>query len=344
VETTTDVDRALNSQNQVDCKYSTNLQMWHLESYWRLCREEVDLVCGTGIKNGIQFQIEFHIIKLDVQVSIRNLWNFEIKRPAKYLEVIREYLKRKKADKAAKAPDGRHQLAELKRDGPFRFLDLPKELRLVVYERLLIKTTHRTYKSCVVYCPYEKLNGRSTYVFTTVTKSLPGVMILAACKLVFDEAERILRRRLNTHLNQPPKILVNACHAKELFWSLNSPIHALNEYQGALAETPNLTFEDYLPYLKHAIPLKKRLPRDGRTNPNRHFAILRNPGVRNYMHKAARQMAYFDPLQGHNPWKVRLIDIGITNLQGNPDIANDLRKVFREKCGSGAYVGTLMRI
>jgi hypothetical protein len=270
--------------------------------------------------------------------------DLEIKRPVKYLEAIRDYLKRKKTDKAAKTPDGRHQLAELKRDRPFRFLDLPKELHLMVYERLLIKTTHRTYKSCVVYCPYEKLNGRCTYMFTTVTKSLPGVMILATCKLVFDEAERILRWSLNTLLNQPPKILVKACHAKKLFWSLNSPIHALNEYQGALAENPNLTFEDCLPYLNHAIPLKKRLPRDGRTNPNRHFAILHNPGVCNYMHKAARQMAYFDPLPGNNPWKVRLIDIGITNLQGNLYIANDLSKDFHEKCGNGAYLGTLMWI
>jgi hypothetical protein len=38
------------------------------------------------------------------------------------------------------------------------------------------------------------------------------------------------------------------------------------------------------------------------------------------------------------------MDIGITNLGGNLDIANDHRAVFYEKCGILAYVGTLMQI
>jgi hypothetical protein len=268
--------------------------------------------------------------------------DLESRRSVRFLEVISDFLTRKKADKArAKA---HHHFADFEREGLFRFLDLPKELRLMVYESLTIKTEHCTYKSCVVYCPFEKLNGKVTYMFTTVTKSLPGVMILGACKLVSDEAERIIRRKLRTILNQPPKILVEACHAKELFWSRNSPLYALHEFQGALAQNPNLTFDEYLPYLKHAMKPKKRLARDGRTFPDRHYAILRNPGVRNYMHKAARQMAYFDPLPRHNPWRVRVMDIGITNLDGNLDMANDLREVFHEKCGSGAYTQALMRI
>jgi hypothetical protein len=61
---------------------------------------------------------------------------------------------------------------------PFRFLDLPPELRCIVYEQIGIRTKHHT---------LESTNAPDKYSETTlVSKSLP-VQILATCRLINDE-------------------------------------------------------------------------------------------------------------------------------------------------------------
>ncbi|KAH4021890.1 hypothetical protein HBI25_020010 [Parastagonospora nodorum] len=76
--------------------------------------------------------------------------------------------------------------------GAFRFLDLPKEIRLMVYERLPIKTTHHGDEE-----------------LTLVYRTLPGISIFTTCHEIYDEAKAILSPRLATIRNQPLQLVAS---------------------------------------------------------------------------------------------------------------------------------------
>jgi hypothetical protein len=80
-------------------------------------------------------------------------------------------------------------------DQSFRFLDLPIELRLMIYERLPTKVTH-----CARTSDPES--------FKYVRETLPGIVILASCRQVKTEASIILGRRLVFIQNKPIRIIV----------------------------------------------------------------------------------------------------------------------------------------
>jgi hypothetical protein len=75
---------------------------------------------------------------------------------------------------------------------PFRLLDLPKEIRLMVYEAL-----------DVVYHRHPVPLFRTGEQGTLINPSLDGVYILQTCRLVNDEAGQIFRKALN-HLSRTP--------------------------------------------------------------------------------------------------------------------------------------------
>jgi hypothetical protein len=91
------------------------------------------------------------------------------------------------------------------RDRPFRFLDLPAELRLMVYERLPIKTTHHK-------LDYDNLtlaqlrNGEEDSV-TFVHEAVSGSSILFVCRLIFSEARSILHSKAQALRLRPIKII-----------------------------------------------------------------------------------------------------------------------------------------
>ncbi|PVI03131.1 hypothetical protein DM02DRAFT_670082 [Periconia macrospinosa] len=84
---------------------------------------------------------------------------------------------------------------------PFRFLDLPKDVRLCVYEKLPTTTRH-------IPLPMTRRETRQTAMFVCVVKTMP-LAILASCRLVNEEASAILKGRLNQLCSRIPQMTVN---------------------------------------------------------------------------------------------------------------------------------------
>ncbi|KAF1974473.1 hypothetical protein BU23DRAFT_94113 [Bimuria novae-zelandiae CBS 107.79] len=80
---------------------------------------------------------------------------------------------------------------------PFRFLDPPKDLRLMVYERLTIQTRHMPALDCF------------QTDFTIVYRVVPGIEIFATCRQINDEAGAILYARLRSIIAIPPQIILD---------------------------------------------------------------------------------------------------------------------------------------
>lgn len=78
---------------------------------------------------------------------------------------------------------------------PFRFLDLPKELRLMVYERLPTTIVHRSFQGT-----------KYSQTLTLVRPCISGLAILATCRERNDEASAIIQRRLTALKKQPLRI------------------------------------------------------------------------------------------------------------------------------------------
>jgi hypothetical protein len=76
---------------------------------------------------------------------------------------------------------------------PFRLLDLTKELRLLIYEKLEITWNRH---------PIPLSKHRDTG--TLINASLPGLRILATCRSIHHEASPILQRKLSQILETPP--------------------------------------------------------------------------------------------------------------------------------------------
>jgi hypothetical protein len=80
----------------------------------------------------------------------------------------------------------------------FRLLDLPKELRLMVYERLSVTSSRHV-------IPLDKRGER---MITLVNPSVP-VRILATCRLVNHEAGLVLRPKVQQMLQTPPTMIID---------------------------------------------------------------------------------------------------------------------------------------
>ncbi|KAF2026742.1 hypothetical protein EK21DRAFT_92098 [Setomelanomma holmii] len=96
----------------------------------------------------------------------------------------------------------------------FPFLDLPKELRLMVYKLLPVKTSH---------APFGTSAPQSLIL---VWSSFPSISILQACRQVNEEATAVLHQRLNQLKTQPLRIVAASDGLHE--WRLTGLIRYLN--------------------------------------------------------------------------------------------------------------------
>lgn len=110
----------------------------------------------------------------------------------------------------------------------FRFMDLPRELRLMVYEWLPIKTTHQkvrtptihktTVSESILFSESDAAGNNLTdqsggkvpqASLVIVQKRLSGVAILCTAREVAREAQPILRHKLDLLRNAPLRIIIN---------------------------------------------------------------------------------------------------------------------------------------
>jgi hypothetical protein len=80
---------------------------------------------------------------------------------------------------------------------PLRFLDLPKDIRLLVYDYLPVITCHHTITALSNGC-----SGLSDYSLTIVSHRLAGISLLGVCRTINTEA--FLLQRNITALNDAP--------------------------------------------------------------------------------------------------------------------------------------------
>ncbi|KAH7082783.1 hypothetical protein BKA63DRAFT_138025 [Paraphoma chrysanthemicola] len=86
----------------------------------------------------------------------------------------------------------------------FRFLDLPKEIRLMVYDRLPMRKKYHAFRPSV---PTPDPCHEQPFAF--MSTALTGLAILATCHQIHEEASAILRIRI-AHRDQQPLRLITS--------------------------------------------------------------------------------------------------------------------------------------
>lgn len=91
---------------------------------------------------------------------------------------------------------------------PFRFLDLPAELRYMVYEEIEISSCHYRLKDPTFKPEPEEQTTQASYM-TLVVKSLP-VALLGTCRLIHEEAAPFLAPKLETLRDEPSHFIIDS--------------------------------------------------------------------------------------------------------------------------------------
>ncbi|KAF2128439.1 hypothetical protein P153DRAFT_318255, partial [Dothidotthia symphoricarpi CBS 119687] len=110
---------------------------------------------------------------------------------------------------------------------PFRFLDLPPELRCMVYDCIHITTTKHVLTKTDAELPpniWPKSEGRASLPITLIRKSIPAA-ILATCRLINQEATPLLAPRLEELQREPLRFFVDFAAATALT-HMDSPLRA----------------------------------------------------------------------------------------------------------------------
>jgi hypothetical protein len=94
---------------------------------------------------------------------------------------------------------------------PFPFAKLPTELRLMIYERLPIRTTRHNFSRP----SSTRANPPTPYSFAIVSQST-DLSILRTCSWIHTEASAIMHRKLECISHNPPRLIVDLLTAPKL--------------------------------------------------------------------------------------------------------------------------------
>lgn len=139
------------------------------------------------------------------------------------------------------------------------------------------------------------------YEFTNVAKSIPGISILATCKLIHTEACRILTNLVQKIQNAPPKMLVEARSLNEILRNDTLPVVLLERYYEGLKHDPYMSHEQFL-------SLEERKSQEE----------IANGHSRGYCLNVRQRKSSADTWTRYIPMEIKTIDVGITNTTGYP--------------------------
>ncbi|KAH7093508.1 hypothetical protein FB567DRAFT_175161 [Paraphoma chrysanthemicola] len=95
-------------------------------------------------------------------------------------------------------------ISQPEQQAPFRFLDLPKEIRLMVYDRLPMRRRYHAFKSL---SPIPELCHEQPFAF--MSTAVTGLALLATCHQVHEEASTMLRMRIAHLVGQPLRLITS---------------------------------------------------------------------------------------------------------------------------------------
>ncbi|KAF2870092.1 hypothetical protein BDV95DRAFT_595655 [Massariosphaeria phaeospora] len=177
----------------------------------------------------------------------------------------------------------------------FRFLDLPSEIRLMIYERLPVVTRH-------VRIDTDHRDGPDLPVsaYILVIRSVP-TSILRTCHQIYAEASEIITSKIKEIFATPPKIIIEAFRLDEVIGYAGrdwDPVFPLVDYAVALESQPMLRFTDYRPAVQHLYDGNK---------------FITKKEYRNFVEKAARQLMNYNAFADRDDGLTfTIVDIGIT--------------------------------
>jgi len=187
----------------------------------------------------------------------------------------------------------------------------------MIYEHLTIQINLTRCERTYTYeCDVDEEPRSETMDFKIVTRSLPGLSILATCELVNNEALPILTAGLNDIMSQPPRILLDIRAATSAIRSPGSPLAALIGYGTLLKKHPMLTYRGFLSEAKRAHERNTNADAGGRDDdeyfqayPFHHYKwMFYDRTFAKSIEKAGHQLAFHRPDND-----TRILEIGITN-------------------------------
>jgi hypothetical protein len=186
------------------------------------------------------------------------------------------------------------------------FLTLPTELRLMVYEQLTVRTRQDLFHKLYNF-EYNGTVYRDEVKFTLVTKSVPGIALLATCKQISEEAWPILMPLLGFVTFQRPRLVLDLRDALTTVASPAGPFPALVGFYVALKEDPLLAYSELLSRTKstdypfHSYPWNFE---------DKRFC--------NAIMKLAHQLVYYRNCNG-----LPVLDIGIKDTSASLSLTRD---------------------
>jgi hypothetical protein len=179
---------------------------------------------------------------------------------------------------------------------PFRFLDLPKEIRLMIYERLPTQTKH--YLAFAVMIPTARLTIPELKLKTSVVlRESITTDILRVSRQIHEEAIGIMNLKLDAIRSKPLRVCIPACHMAN---APSCPVHsAVRTFSPELDEARK----------RGIIQLDEEVLRDARMT-----------RLKDFMQKAHQKLAYRKDRAG-------------TPAGGEPGVEVALR--FCEQCVKG---------